>query len=118
MSDIGHSAVDYAEVTLLFPAIGTSCKFYHSGAVDNRDLAALGAYQPPIFKHLEGGCNAGATSAKHGRQKFMGQVDLVSFPAIVDHQQPAGQPFLDLRMTVDQCRTGRLDKERMGIAKQ
>lgn len=71
------------------------CGFYDPGAIDNRDLAALGVNQLPIFKHL---------SAKHGRQKFMRQVDLVSFTAIVDYQQPAGEPFLDFRMAVDRCR--------------
>jgi hypothetical protein len=56
-------------MTLLLLAVSTMCEFYHSNAVDNRDLAALGVNQPPIFKHLEGGGNAGAPRAKHGGQK-------------------------------------------------
>lgn len=48
----------------------------------------------------------------------MRQVDLVSLGSVVDHQQPAGQPFLDLGMAIDQRRPRRLDKEGVGIGKQ
>lgn len=58
-------------MTLLLLAVSTVCEFYHSNAIDDCDLAAFGANQPPIFKHLEGGGNARAPGTKHGRQKFM-----------------------------------------------
>lgn len=59
---------------MVFFAICAVCEFYHSVTVDDRDLAALGVNESPIFKHLECGGNAGAPGAKHGRQKCMRQV--------------------------------------------
>ncbi|UCI18395.1 hypothetical protein FJ970_25495 [Mesorhizobium sp. B2-1-8] len=55
MSDSEQSAGGDVEVTLLLLAIGTIRDCDHSGAVTNRDLAALGMNQPPIFEHLESG---------------------------------------------------------------
>ncbi len=90
-----------AEITLLLLVISAMCELYQSGTIV---ISPRLACTSPRYSSI---CRAVVTPGggrEHGRQKFMRREDLISFRTVVDHQLPAGQPFFDLGVAIDQCR--------------
>src|SRR5262249_24133736 len=68
-------------------------------------------YHALAFEVLQRICHAGSAHAEHEREKLMRENEFVGFDAILCHQQPTRQPFLNRPMSVGERGTARLDGE-------
>jgi len=68
---------------------------FQAFAIEDLDVSAL-VGDDAGFLESAGGCgDAGAADAEHFGEKLLGEVEVLAFDAVLDHEEPAGEAVLD-----------------------
>ena len=81
-------------------------------------VSALISNQACLLQYSGGDGDAGPTGSQHVSQKLLRQRHKIRADTVLAHQQPAGQPFIDLVKAVARSHLGSLHSQDLHIALQ
>ncbi len=76
----------------------------------------MGADQAFLFELAERDRDAWPPDAKHRGKELVRQPDIIALGTIMGHQQPAGEPLVELAAAVGQSRLRHLEQECVHIS--
>ena len=82
-------------------------------AIGDDDLLSRQTDEPSVLQIVEGDSDARPAHAQHQRQELMGERNLITAEAVIRHEQPSCQAFLQSGGAVGECCIRRLIHERM-----
>jgi hypothetical protein len=91
--------------------VGAIRAFFERFAIEDGDLAAAPCNQALSFQRLHGNRDAWPMGTEHQAEELVRERQFLTIDAIIRHEKPARQPFLDLAAAVCKCGRRSLKQE-------
>src|SRR5262249_26356746 len=118
---LARSRLQLSQQPLIFSlrhTVESRCKQLQGIAIDDGNATPRMADPSACIERVERRVYARSPGTEHQRQKLVRKMDLYVVAALMSHQQPARQAFLDRSLRIGQGRVRNGDATNVGITKQ